>query len=122
MEGEQWNWRFCALLSWRHSPRYTKALWDTKASPSETDTKSARLERIFTIWEERFSWKVELESGRFWLLPKWQWKVLCQNFGCEEIRSDIPKHINMKADTLKEKIGKYMTVKIIRFSERRNRK
>ena len=55
----------------------------TKASPSETDTKSARLERICTIWEERFSWKVELESGRFWLLPKWQWKVLCQNFGCE---------------------------------------
>ena len=24
-EGEQWNWRFCALLSWRRSPRYTKA-------------------------------------------------------------------------------------------------
>lgn len=41
---------------------------------------------------------------------------------CEEIRSDIPNHINMKADTLKEKIEKYMTVKIIRFSERRNRK
>ena len=41
---------------------------------------------------------------------------------CEEVRSDIPKHMNMKADTLKEKIEKYMTVKIIRFSERRNRK
>ena len=41
---------------------------------------------------------------------------------CEEVRSDIPKHMNMKADTLKEKIEKYTTVKIIRYSERRNRK
>ena len=55
-EGEQWNWRFCALLSWRRSPRYTKA------SPSETDTKSAPLERICTICEERFCWSWELEE------------------------------------------------------------
>ena len=41
---------------------------------------------------------------------------------CEEVRCDIPKHMSMKADTLKEKIEKYMTVKIIRFSERCNRK
>ncbi len=50
--------------------------------------------------------------------------VLCQNFrilDCEEVRSDIPKHMSMKADTLKEKIEKYMTVKIIRYSERRNK-
>ena len=56
MEGEQWNWRFCALLSWRRTPR------DTKASPSETDTKSAPLERICTICEERFCWSWELEE------------------------------------------------------------
>ena len=38
---------------------------------------------------------------------------------CEEVRCDIPKHMSMKADILKEKIEKYMTVKIIRYSERR---
>ena len=40
----------------------------------------------------------------------------------EEVRSDIPKHMNMKADTLKEKIEKYMTAKMIKLNERRNRK
>jgi hypothetical protein len=40
----------------------------------------------------------------------------------EEVRRDIPKHMNMKADTLKEKIEKYMTAKMIKLNERRNRK
>ena len=47
---------------------------------------------------------------------------LCQNFGCDEVRSDIPRHMSMKVDTLKEKIEKYMTVKTIRYSERCSRK
>ena len=37
-EGEQWNWRFCALLSWRRSPRDTK-------TESVTNRAFARLNR-----------------------------------------------------------------------------
>ena len=40
----------------------------------------------------------------------------------EEVRSDIPKYMNMRADTLKEKIEKYMAAKMIKLNERRNRK
>lgn len=39
----------------------------------------------------------------------------------DEVRCDIPKHINMKADTLKEKIDKFMAYKLIKLKEAQKR-
>lgn len=39
----------------------------------------------------------------------------------DEVRCDIPKHMNMKADTLKEKIEKFMTHKLIKLKEAHKR-